>query len=108
MSSLPEIVQIEKRIQELNGVMRSEILAYSEHGSLRLPIYKVTFGSEDPKAPVLGFTGGVHGLERIGAQVCVALMNSLAELIQWDTTMQRTLQDMRIFFYSYCQSDWHL
>lgn len=98
MNSLPEIQQIEKRIHELGSLMRSEILAYSEKDSLRFPIYKLTFGSEDPKAPVLGFTGGVHGLERIGAQVCVALMNSLAELIQWDTTLQKTLQNIRIFF----------
>lgn len=98
MTSLPEIQQIEKRIQVLGGIARSEILAYSELGSLRFPIYKVTFGSEDPQAPVLGFTGGVHGLERIGAQVCVALMNSLAELVLWDETVKRTLQDVRIFF----------
>lgn len=98
MTSLPEIQQIEKRIQGLGSSVRSEVLAYSELDSLRFPIYKVTFGSEDPKAPVLGFTGGVHGLERIGAQVCVALMNSLAELALWDETIKRTLQDIRVFF----------
>lgn len=78
--------------------MRSEILAYSQQGTTKLPIYKLSFGSEDPKAPVLGFTGGVHGLERIGSQVCVSLLNSLSELLLWDETMQRTLQDIRIFF----------
>lgn len=101
MSFLPEIQQIEKRIQQAAGSVtsvRSEVLAYSEAGSLRVPIYKISFGSEDPKAPVLGFTGGVHGLERIGAQVCVALMNSLAELVTWDETLQKTLQNVRIFF----------
>jgi len=98
MTSLPEIQQIEKRLRDSSGLVRSEILAYSESDSLRFPIYKITFGSEDPKAPVLGFTGGVHGLERIGAQVCVALMNSLAELVTWDSTVRRTLQDIRVFF----------
>ncbi|MBV2167949.1 MAG: DUF2817 domain-containing protein [Bdellovibrio sp.] len=98
MSSLPEIQQIEKRIQTLGALARSEVLAYSELGSLRFPIYKISFGSEDPQAPVLGFIGGVHGLERIGAQVCVALMNSLSELALWDETLQKTLQKVRIFF----------
>lgn len=98
MSLLPEIEQIEKRLQVTGTRVRSEVLAYSEFGELRYPIYKVTFGSEDPKAPVLGFTGGVHGIERIGAQVCVALMNSLSELVLWDETLQQTLKSVRIFF----------
>ncbi|WP_374030084.1 M14 family zinc carboxypeptidase [Bdellovibrio bacteriovorus] len=98
MSLLPEIQQIEKRIRDLGPSARTEILAFSEQGSLKFPLYKITFGSKDPKAPVLGFIGGVHGLERIGAQVCVALMNSLAELALWDETLQKTLQNIRIFF----------
>ncbi|KYG63601.1 zinc carboxypeptidase [Bdellovibrio bacteriovorus] len=98
MTTLPEIQQIEKRIQDLGTAVKSEILAYSEDQSLRFPIYKITFGSEDPQAPVLGFVGGVHGLERIGAQVCVALMNSLAELAVWDQTLQSTLKNIRVFF----------
>lgn len=98
MTTLPEIQQIEKKIEALGSTGRAEVLAYSEHEDLRFPIYKVSFGSQDPQAPVLGFVGGVHGLERIGAQVCVALMNSLAELAQWDVTLQQTLQNIRIFF----------
>lgn len=98
MSLLPEIQQIEKRIQVLGSLARSQVLTYSESGSLKFPIYKISFGSEDPQAPVLGFIGGVHGLERIGAQVCVALLNSLSELVLWDETTQRTLKDIRIFF----------
>ncbi|KHD88191.1 MAG: zinc carboxypeptidase [Bdellovibrio sp. ArHS] len=98
MNTLPEIQQIEKRIQDLGTSVRSEILAYSEADNVRFPIYKISFGSNHPQAPVLGFVGGVHGLERIGAQVCVALMNSLAELVTWDKTVQTTLQNIRVFF----------
>lgn len=98
MQTLPEIQQIEKKIQLLGPAARAEILTYSEGPGLRLPIYKVAFGSQDPQAPVLGFVGGVHGLERIGAQVCVALMSSLAELSLWDENLQQTLQKLRIFF----------
>ena len=98
MSLLPEIQQIEKIISNNPKSIHSEILAYSEYESLRFPLHKVSFGSTDPKAPVLGFIGGVHGLERIGAQVCVALMSSLAELSRWDETTQNTLKNIRIFF----------
>lgn len=98
MSNLSEIQQIEECIQNLGSSVRSEILARSELGSLEFPIYKVTFGSKDPKAPTIGFIGGVHGLERIGSQVCISFMNSLSQLVQWDETLQRTLQNVRIFF----------
>lgn len=98
MSSLPEIQQIESRIQSLGTAARAEVLAHSELGVLKFPIHKITFGSKDPQAPVLGIVGGVHGLERIGAQVCIALLNSLSELVLWDSTMRRTLENVRIFF----------
>lgn len=98
MSVLPEIQQIEQCISNLGSAVRSEVLAYSEDGELRFPIYKLSFGSTDPKAPVLGFVGGVHGLERIGAQVTVALLKSFSELVLWDKNLQRALENIRIFF----------
>lgn len=98
MSYLPEIERIEHVAKTLGAKARLETLAYSELKDLSFPIHKITFGSEDPQAPVLGFVGGVHGLERIGSQVCVSLLQTLAELVQWDQTMQRTLQKIRIFF----------
>ena len=98
MQTLPEIQQIESRIAEMGPLLRSEVLAYSVDGDLRLPIYKLSIGTENPTAPVLGIVGGVHGLERIGAQVTMSLFHSVCELMQWDQQLQRTLQDMRIFF----------
>lgn len=98
MKKLPEIEQIESMIPTLRNHARFEILAHSQKGDLKLPIYKITFGSEDPSAPVLGFTGGVHGLERIGAQVCVSLLHSMGQLALWDKTIQETLKKVRIFF----------
>ncbi|MGZ3770411.1 MAG: M14 family zinc carboxypeptidase, partial [Bdellovibrio sp.] len=98
MKTLPEIQQIKHCIYKLGGAVRSEVLAYSKCDSLDLPIYKLTMGSEDPKAPTLGFIGGVHGLERIGSQVCLSFLNSLSELVLWDKNFQRTLQNVRIFF----------
>jgi len=61
-----------------------------------LPIVGLSIGSEDPRAPVLGLFGGVHGLERIGAQVCLSLLTTLAELALWDSVMQQALQKIRI------------
>lgn len=98
MSSLSEIKQIESRLLALGSRVQSEVIAVSESEDVRFPIHKITFGSKDPAAPTLGFVGGVHGLERIGAQVCLALFNSVSELAQWDRNFQRTLESMRLFF----------
>lgn len=98
MKTLPEIQQIESLIPLLGSRARFDILAYSEKNNLRMPIYKITFGTTDPTAPVLGFTGGVHGLERIGAQVCVSLLHTLSQLVMWDESLQETLKKVRIFF----------
>jgi hypothetical protein len=95
---LPEIQQVEKVIRELGPLVRSEVLAYSKKGALELPIHKLSFGSEDPKAPVVGLVGGVHGLERIGAQVCVSLLHSFSELLLWDEVIKESLKHLRVFF----------
>jgi len=98
MSYLPEIERIEHVAKVLGPRARLETLAFTEHKNLRFPIHKITFGSEDPQAPVLGFIGGVHGLERIGSQVCVSLLQTFSELMQWDQGLQQTLHKVRVFF----------
>lgn len=98
MAQLPEIQKIEQRVKTLGSKVRHETLAFAEWEGERFPIHKLTFGSEDPQAPVLGFIGGVHGLERIGSQVCVSLLNSFCELLLWDKSLQNTLKNVRIFF----------
>lgn len=95
---LPEIQQIEQRAQELKGRARVEVLCESECHGKKLPVYKLTFGSEDPTAPTLGLIGGVHGLERIGAQVVVSLLNYFSELSLWDRGTQELLKSVRVFF----------
>ncbi|MGZ6433206.1 MAG: M14 family zinc carboxypeptidase, partial [Pseudobdellovibrionaceae bacterium] len=89
---------MEKIINELGPLVRSEVLAYSQKGNLKLPIHKLSFGSEDPEAPVVGLVGGVHGLERIGSQVCISLLHSFSELLLWDEFVKESLKHLRVFF----------
>ncbi len=93
-----ELEDIHAKISELGDLVRVEVLGHSEGYGHRLPIHKLTFGSRDPRACTLGLVGGVHGLERIGAQVCLALFKSLSELMLWDETTRRTLEKVRVFF----------
>lgn len=96
--TIPELELIQQLKEELKGIARFEIIGESQDENLRMPIHKISFGSEDPTAPTLGLIGGVHGLERIGSQVNLALLHSLSQLYQWDETIRHNLQKIRVFF----------
>lgn len=98
MAIIPEIEFIERKVSELGPKVRCEVLTEVSFQNLTAPIHKIVFGSEDPQAPSLGIVGGVHGLERIGSQVALALFHSLSELVLWDQNVQRALENMRIYF----------
>lgn len=96
--TIPELELINQLKEEIGHIAHFEIIGESQEENLRLPIHKITFGSTDPSSPVLGLVGGVHGLERIGSQVTIALLNSFSQLYQWDETLRRNLQKIRVFF----------
>ncbi|RYX94167.1 MAG: DUF2817 domain-containing protein [Comamonadaceae bacterium] len=65
--------------------------------STDLPIHTITLGNPAARAAV-GIFGGVHGLERIGSQVVIAFLHSLAMRLQWDDSLHRLLDDVRVVF----------
>ncbi len=67
-------------------------------GALRLPLRAISLGNPDPTVPAIGIFGGVHGLERIGAQVAIAFLQSIISRLRWDTTLQRQLERLRLVF----------
>jgi hypothetical protein len=46
----------------------------------------------------VGFFGGVHGLERIGAEVVMAYLQNIATRLRWDGTLHRQLETVRLVF----------
>lgn len=99
----PEWLMFEKLMEELrqhNSVpMQIHQLGYSKDLNYDLPLTAVQFGKTDPQAPTLALFGGVHGLERIGAQVVLSFMQSFSELILWDKTLHHALENIRIIFF---------
>jgi len=67
-------------------------------GTQRLPLLALSLGCERPDAPAVAFFGGVHGLERIGAQVVLAHLRSLLMRLRWDESLQRQLEGLRLVF----------
>ena len=67
-------------------------------GQNHYPLRAFHMGTEDKRAPVVAIFGGVHGLERIGAEVAVAYMRTILELLQWDKGTQTRLEGLRLLF----------
>jgi hypothetical protein len=95
---LPELVALERLIKALPASATVNLEATVSYRELDFPIYSVVLGTQDKTAPCLGVFGGVHGLERIGAEVVLAWLQTLVELTQWDETFNRKLENSRIVF----------
>jgi len=62
------------------------------------PVQTASIGSSDPRAPAIGFFGGIHGLERIGSQLVLDYMRALLGRLEWDELLVRQLQSIRLIF----------
>lgn len=83
---------------ETSALGQIHFLGTSQNRNFQFPLIGFSFGSTDPKAPVLGLFGGAHGLERIGAQVVLSLLKSFSELLLWDESLIQALGKMRVVF----------
>lgn len=95
---LPELIELE-RIVDLGGAdVDARVICEVENEGLRFPVYAITLGNPSPDVPAVGFFGGVHGLERIGAEVVIAYLRSLVMRLAWDDTLHRQLDSLRLVF----------
>ena len=96
---LPELAALEK-ILDLGAphlevqVVQQVAVASGPH----LPIYAIGLGNPALDVPAVGFFGGVHGLERIGAEVVIAYLQNVVMRLQWDTTLHQQLDRVRLVF----------
>jgi hypothetical protein len=63
-----------------------------------LPVYAICVGNPGLDVPAIGFFGGVHGLERIGAEVVIAFLHNTVMRLKWDATLHRQLENIRLVF----------
>ena len=77
---------------------RARIYIHStvESKNKNYPLLSLHYGN--PDGPTLLFSGGVHGLERIGAQLTYSLLENFHQRLGWDETLQVMLQKIQIVF----------
>lgn len=93
-----ELIDLERIVATGSPWMDVSVLCNVDTVEGTLPVYALSFGSRAPNSAVIGFFGGIHGLERIGSQVVLALLRSVLERLPWDITLQQQLQSLRLIF----------
>src|SRR5690606_33231156 len=93
----PELDQLESILKASDSFIRHRVLgtANARQGGT-YPVYGLVIGSEDTTKPTLGIFAGVHGLERIGSQLCLSWLESVVEMVRWDTDLIAALKEIRI------------
>lgn len=97
-AALPELAELRFLASVGEPHLRQRLLCEVEAMGQRLPVHAYLLGTEDPAAPAVGFFGGVHGLERIGAEVVIAYLRSLVARLRWDESLHRQLESVRLVF----------
>lgn len=99
LAKLPELVALERIIELGAGRLESRVACevnLPDGGSY--PVHVITLGNPARDLPAVGYFGGVHGLERIGAGVVIAYLQSLVMRLQWDSTLHKQLESVRLIF----------
>jgi hypothetical protein len=90
-----ELVALEQLIERFGPWVRAERLT-QVGGSASLPVWGLVLGADDRSLPTFAMVGGVHGIERIGTQVVLAYLTTLASLLEWDGMLRAGLERVRI------------
>lgn len=96
---LPELQALERLIEAGGRHLQGhQVCHVTLPGGPGFPVWAVTLGNPDPACPGVGYFGGVHGLERIGAEVVITFLQNIVTRLGWDRTLHRLLEDVRLVF----------
>lgn len=94
----PELDEIERILARAGPRVGCVVACHAVHRGRVLPVYAITLGNPDPALPAIGYFGGIHGLERIGAQVVIEFLRSLVVRLDWDESLDELLRGVRVLF----------
>ena len=98
MTPIAELIELERIIDDGAAAIDARVVCRVSAGEQEFPVHAIALGNPDLDVPAVGFFGGVHGLERIGAQVLIAYLHSLVKRLQWDSVLHRQLESLRLVF----------
>lgn len=98
LTVLPQLIEIGEIIDQGAPYLESQSLGEVQVGRHRLPLLALTLGNPSSDVPAVGFFGGVHGLERIGAEVVLAYLRTIVSRLAWDSALHELLAAVRLVF----------
>ena len=99
MQKLPELEALEDLLRQgAEGLEVQVLRQVKAAGHEPLPIYAICLGNPSLEGPAIGFFGGIHGLERIGAEVVIAYLRSAVQRLKWDKPFRQQLDSVRLVF----------
>jgi hypothetical protein len=96
---LDDLIKLGKMVDRdgpLKDLVSFETLANIEYQGNSYPIFSFTIGPKNPEAPTLFLTGGIHGLERVGAQLAWSLLKTTLDRLLWDKSLQELYKNTRL------------
>ena len=98
METLPTELQTLVDLIERYPQLHARTLAKVEFKNYRYPVISVELGAKGCDVPCVLFVGGVHGVEVIGIQVIMALLESILSRLEWDRQLQLLLSKIKLAF----------
>lgn len=95
---LPEMLELESILRRDEGHARIDVLHEVSMAGIRIPVMAITVGNKAADAPAVGFFGGVHGVERVGAQIVLSYLRTTLERLRWDPLFRAQLERVRLVF----------
>ncbi len=92
----PELIQLQALAEQAAHPLHHQVLTELTFNHHTFPLHHFWFGSSKPDAPVIFYIGGVHGVERIGAQVVIGFLETLKQRLRWDSSFIQLLKQIRI------------
>ena len=93
-----ELAELESIIEAGAGQLEARVVCEVTVADRRFPVHVLTLGNPALDVPAVGFFGGFHGLERIGAEVVLVYLRSLVARLRWDSVLHRELESLRLVF----------
>jgi hypothetical protein len=94
----PELIELRRVVEEGGVHLKQRSACEVVCGDRRFAVPVISLGNPAPEIPAVGFFGGVHGLERIGAEVVIAFLRSLVGRLAWDRVLHRQLESLHMVF----------
>ncbi|OHC64559.1 MAG: zinc carboxypeptidase [Rhodocyclales bacterium GWA2_65_20] len=97
-SEFTALAELERIIEDGAPHLDARTVCEVAVGNRRFPVHAVTLGNPAADVPAVGFFGGFHGIERIGAEVVLVYLRSLVARLRWDSVLHKELEAVRLVF----------